>query len=88
MHRSTETVSRNFHLVLNVVLRLHTLLFKKPEPIPANSTDDRWKWFKNCLGALNGTYIKVHMPADDILGIGQGKMKSPTNVLGVCTPNM
>ncbi|KAJ0045087.1 hypothetical protein Pint_05588 [Pistacia integerrima] len=46
MHRSTETVSRNFHLVLNVVLWLHTLLFEKPKPIPENSTDDRLKWFK------------------------------------------
>ncbi|KAJ0039680.1 hypothetical protein Pint_27286 [Pistacia integerrima] len=66
MHRSTEMVSYNFHLVLNDVLRLHTLLFKKPKAIPENSTDDRWKWFKNCLGALDGTYIKVHIPADDI----------------------
>ncbi|KAJ0043966.1 hypothetical protein Pint_17776 [Pistacia integerrima] len=41
MHRSTKMVSSNFHLVLNAVLRLHTLLFKKPEPIPENSTDDR-----------------------------------------------
>ncbi|KAJ0020101.1 hypothetical protein Pint_31741 [Pistacia integerrima] len=64
--RSTETVGRNFHLVLNVVLRLHTLLFKKPKAILENSTDKWWKWFKNCLGALDGTYIKVHVPADDI----------------------
>ncbi|KAG6483806.1 hypothetical protein ZIOFF_060506 [Zingiber officinale] len=44
--RSGETISRQFHLVLNSILRLHNILLKKPEPIPENCTDDRWKWFK------------------------------------------
>ena len=44
--RSGETVSRQFHAVLKAVLRLYELLFKKPKPIPKNTTDDRWKWFK------------------------------------------
>ncbi|MBA0849535.1 hypothetical protein Goshw_017168, partial [Gossypium schwendimanii] len=38
------------------------VLFKKVEPITANSTDLRWKWFKNCLGALDGTHIKIRVP--------------------------
>ncbi|KAL1545933.1 hypothetical protein AAHA92_22601 [Salvia divinorum] len=29
----------------------------KPEPVDENCTDARWKWFKGCLGALDGTYI-------------------------------
>ncbi|KAJ0035471.1 hypothetical protein Pint_25990 [Pistacia integerrima] len=86
MCRSTKTVSCNFHLVMNVVLRLHTLLFKKPEAIPKNSTDDWWKWFKNCLGALDGIYIKVHVPTDDIPRYRSRKSEISTNVLGVCTP--
>ncbi|KAG6497533.1 hypothetical protein ZIOFF_045434 [Zingiber officinale] len=44
--RSGETISRQFHLVLNSILRLHNILLKKPEPIPENCTDERWKWFK------------------------------------------
>lgn len=44
--RSGETVSRQFHSVLNSVLRLHNILLRKPEPIPENCTDERWKWFK------------------------------------------
>ena len=44
--RSGETVSRAFHSVLNVVIRLQDVLFKKPEPITADSSDTRWKWFK------------------------------------------
>ncbi|KAJ0020977.1 hypothetical protein Pint_31872 [Pistacia integerrima] len=88
MHRSTETVSHNFHLDLNVVLRLHTLLFINPKAIPENSTDERWKWFKNCLGALDGTYIKVHVPAADIPRYQSRKSEIATNVLGVCTLDM
>ncbi|GAV89598.1 LOW QUALITY PROTEIN: hypothetical protein CFOL_v3_33012, partial [Cephalotus follicularis] len=38
--RSMETVSRQFHAVLNVVLRLQDILLKKPEPVPENSTDE------------------------------------------------
>ncbi|MFQ6621903.1 hypothetical protein Gotur_002270 [Gossypium turneri] len=38
------------------------MLYKRAEPITANSTDLRWKWFKNCLGALDGTHIKIRVP--------------------------
>ena len=44
--RSGETVSRQFGLVLSSILRLQAVLLKKPEPVPENSTDFRWKWFK------------------------------------------
>ncbi|XP_031281990.1 protein ALP1-like [Pistacia vera] len=44
--------------------------------------------FKNCLGALDGTYIKVHVPAVDIPRYRSRKSEIATNVLGVCTPDM
>ncbi|XVF12370.1 hypothetical protein REPUB_Repub08aG0111500 [Reevesia pubescens] len=40
-NRSGETVSRYFHSVLKAVMHLEGQLFKKPNPIPANSTDHR-----------------------------------------------
>ncbi|KAG6507485.1 hypothetical protein ZIOFF_032832 [Zingiber officinale] len=86
--RSGETVSRQFHLVLNSVLRLHNILLEKPEPIPENHTDERWKWFKGCLGALDEIYINVKVPADDRPRYRTRKGEIATNVLGVCTPNM
>ncbi|KAJ8774298.1 hypothetical protein K2173_009729 [Erythroxylum novogranatense] len=86
--RSGETVSRCFHNVLNAVMHLQELLFKKPEPIPTNSLDHRWRWFKNCLGALDGTYIRVNVPIKDKARFRTRKGDIATNMLGVCTPNM
>ncbi|XP_031116589.1 uncharacterized protein LOC116020245 [Ipomoea triloba] len=63
--RSGETISRQFHAVLNSILRLHNMLLRKPEPIQDNSVDERWKWFKGCLGALDGTFIKVNVETID-----------------------
>lgn len=45
MH-SRETISRHFNIVLNAILRLEKIIFKKPESIPENCTDERWKSFK------------------------------------------
>ncbi|KAJ0020097.1 hypothetical protein Pint_31745 [Pistacia integerrima] len=86
--RSGETVSRNFHRVLQAVLRLHRILLQKPDPVLENSTDDRWKWFKNCLGALDGTYIRVHVDLVDKPRYRTRKNEIATNMLGVCTPDM
>ena len=44
--RSGETVSRHFNVVLKAVLRLQEVLLHNPEPVPENSTDERWRWFK------------------------------------------
>ncbi|XVF56316.1 hypothetical protein PTKIN_Ptkin06aG0109000 [Pterospermum kingtungense] len=86
--RSGETISRQFHAVLTAVLRLHPLLFKKPEPIQEDCTDSRWSWFKGCLGALDGTHIKVNVPIVDKPRYRSRKGDIVTNVLGVCTPSM
>ena len=44
--RSGETINRYFKLVLNATIRLQSLLLKKPEPIPEDSNDHLWQWFK------------------------------------------
>ncbi|KAF7835823.1 protein ALP1-like [Senna tora] len=44
--RSRETISRYVHTVLQAMMKLVPHLFKKPEPVGDDSTDDRWKWFK------------------------------------------
>ncbi|PPD66321.1 hypothetical protein GOBAR_DD36800 [Gossypium barbadense] len=86
--RSRKTVSRAFYSVLNVVICLQDVLFKKAEPITADSSDTRWKWFKNCLGALDGTHIKIRVPTVDKPRYRTRKGDIATNMLGVCTPDM
>ncbi|KAG8364693.1 hypothetical protein BUALT_Bualt18G0025000 [Buddleja alternifolia] len=53
--RSRYTVSVIFHQVLNALLRIHTCFLSTPKPIEENCSSDRWKWFKGCLGALDGS---------------------------------
>jgi hypothetical protein len=45
-YRSGETISRHFNQCLVAILKLHTLLFKSPDPVTDACTDDRWKYFK------------------------------------------
>ncbi|KAA0031677.1 putative nuclease HARBI1 [Cucumis melo var. makuwa] len=82
--RSGETVSRHFNLVLLATLRLHDELLKKLQPVTNSCTDSRWKWFENCLGALDDTYIKVNVSATDRPRYKTRKGEVATNVLGVC----
>ncbi|KAJ9556271.1 hypothetical protein OSB04_010885 [Centaurea solstitialis] len=86
--RSKETISRQFHLVLLAILRLHPILLKKPEPITQDCQDGRWKCFQGCLGALDETLIKVTPPSDEKPRYRTRKGCISTNVLGVCCPNM
>uniref|UniRef100_A0A5B7AF72 Putative nuclease HARBI1 isoform X1 n=1 Tax=Davidia involucrata TaxID=16924 RepID=A0A5B7AF72_DAVIN len=86
--RSGETMSGHFTAVLKAVIRLQEILLRVPEPILEDCTDERWKWFKNCLGALDGTYIGVNVPDIDKPRYRTRKGEIATNVLGVCSMDM
>ncbi|KAF7844027.1 protein ALP1-like [Senna tora] len=47
--RSGSTISKYFKAVLKAIIRLHRVLCKTPNPVPEDSTDPRWKWFKGDL---------------------------------------
>ncbi|XP_057809131.1 uncharacterized protein LOC131023606 [Salvia miltiorrhiza] len=85
--RSGQTVSRFVHLVLKAVLKLHVDLFVKPVPVPDDCTDSRWRWFKGCLGALDGTYINVMINNADKPRYRTRKGQISTNTLAVCDRN-
>ncbi|KAL3533005.1 hypothetical protein ACH5RR_006526 [Cinchona calisaya] len=57
-------------------------------PISDDCTDDRLKYFKNCLGALDGTLIIVMPPTEYKSRYRTRKSNLATNVLGVCAPDM
>uniref|UniRef100_A0A9I9ELZ5 DUF8040 domain-containing protein n=1 Tax=Cucumis melo TaxID=3656 RepID=A0A9I9ELZ5_CUCME len=68
--RSGETIFHHFNMVLLAVIRLHDELLKKPQ--------------HNCLGALDGMYIKVNIPASDGARYRTRKGEVATNVHGLC----
>ncbi|KAL0451546.1 UNVERIFIED_CONTAM: hypothetical protein Slati_1132700 [Sesamum latifolium] len=86
--RSRRTVSNHFYVVLHAVCKLHTVLLAKPTPIADDYLDPRWKWFKGCLGALDGTFIDVRVPEHEKGRYRTRKGRVAVNVLGVCNPNM
>ncbi|KAL8468617.1 hypothetical protein ACS0TY_031711 [Phlomoides rotata] len=86
--RSGQTVSHYVHIILRAILSLHTLFLVKPTPVTDDSTDSRWKWFKGCLGALDGTYIDLHVPSCDKPRFRTRKGRISTNVLGAFDQNM
>ncbi|KAL8487858.1 hypothetical protein ACS0TY_023791 [Phlomoides rotata] len=57
--RSGYTVSKHVNFVLNTLLKLHTVLLVTSQPMPENCTDNQWKYFKGCLGALDGIKQKL-----------------------------
>ncbi|KAI4347991.1 hypothetical protein L6164_008757 [Bauhinia variegata] len=85
---SGETISRYFNLALNSVLRLQETLLRAPDPVPEDCLDERWKWFKSCLRALDGTHIEVNVPIIDKPRYRNRKGDISTNVLGVCSKDM
>ncbi|GLT38205.1 hypothetical protein SLA2020_124690 [Shorea laevis] len=86
--QSGESVSRHFNKVLNVVIRCSESLTSMPELVLERCTDEKWKWFKNCLGALDGTHIEVRVPLIDKPRYQNRKGDIATNVLSVCSRNL
>ncbi|XP_016199600.1 uncharacterized protein LOC107640603 [Arachis ipaensis] len=78
-YRYGETISRYFHKVLRSVLRVQSILFAKADPVSEDCVDPRWKWFKGCLGALDGTYIDVTVPKSDKSRYRTRKSRISTN---------
>ncbi|XP_057777660.1 uncharacterized protein LOC130996168 [Salvia miltiorrhiza] len=86
--RSGQTISHYVHAVLGAIIRLHDLVLAKLEAVPADSNDPRWRWFKGCLGALDGTYVSVMVGNEDKPRYRTRKGQISINVLGVCDRNL
>ncbi|XP_042067096.1 uncharacterized protein LOC121810376 [Salvia splendens] len=86
--RSGETISHYVHLVLRAVIRLHIILLPKLEPVTDDIGDPRWKHFKGCIGALDGTYINVLVSNTDKPRYRNRKGQIATNTLAACDRKM
>ncbi|KAL0340014.1 UNVERIFIED_CONTAM: hypothetical protein Sradi_4518200 [Sesamum radiatum] len=71
--RSGRTVSKHFHVVLNTIYNMSHVFLAKPAPITDDCCDPRWRWFKGCLGALDGTFIDVRDPEKTKVDTVHGK---------------
>ncbi|KAH6838205.1 hypothetical protein C2S53_013328 [Perilla frutescens var. hirtella] len=86
-NQSGCTISKHFNAVLKA-LKLHSILLIKPQFVADDSTNDRWKYFKGCLGALDDTYIPVKVLQSDKARYRNRKDNVTVNMLVVCDQNM
>ncbi|TVU11510.1 hypothetical protein EJB05_45101, partial [Eragrostis curvula] len=59
---SGETISRHFRAVLNALIRLSTSLIQLPPiniPFTVSSNPKFMPYFKDCIGAIDGTHIPI-----------------------------
>ena len=91
---SGETISRQFHKVLKAVLALSKDIVKPLDPtfrdIPSQiSNDERYyPYFKDCIEAIDGTHMKLIVPAEHQIPYMCRKRHTSTNVMVACDFNM
>ncbi|KAF7820439.1 putative nuclease HARBI1 [Senna tora] len=91
---SRETIHRQFHQVLLAVRKLGNDIIRPVDPIFRDATnyirnDDRyWPYFRDCIGAIDGTHIHVHVSPDKQILFTGRKGFTSTNVMAVCDFNM
>ncbi|EPS62783.1 retrotransposon protein, partial [Genlisea aurea] len=86
--RSTWSVSKHFYSILRIVLRLQQQFLVSPVPVTPENATSRFLPFQNCLGALDGSYIPVHVKNSEKPRYRNRKGFISTNVLGVYDQNM
>ncbi|XP_028771547.1 putative nuclease HARBI1 [Neltuma alba] len=87
--RSGETISRHLHIVLMAIIELEEKFVVQPNgstiPLEIQNESKFFPYFKDCLGAIDGTHIRVKAPSIDAPRY-HGRKEFPTqNVLAVCT---
>ncbi|XP_042034299.1 uncharacterized protein LOC121780735 [Salvia splendens] len=86
--RSGQTISYYVNEVLKAIIKMHTLFIVNPEPVRDDCVDWRWKHFKGCLGALDGTFISVLVPSALKPRFRNRKGQIATNTLAACDRDM
>nr|KAJ0205401.1 hypothetical protein LSAT_V11C500278270 [Lactuca sativa] len=87
--RSRSTTSRCFHRVLRLIIAIEGLYIQQPtsDVIRREIQESRrfYPFFKDCIGAMDGTHVRVHVPNRDAPRY-RGRKGYPTiNVLAACT---
>ena len=87
--RSVSATSRHFHRVLNAIICLEEQYIKQPTgDIVQKEIQEKprfYPYFKDCIGAIDGTHVRVRVPNRDAPRY-RGRKGYPTiNVLVACT---
>jgi hypothetical protein len=89
----STNIIRYFHRILVIILRLHQEIVTLPTintPLSTAISNDpkRAQYFSDCLGALDGTHIDVHLPIAEQGRYRNRKGGLSQNVLAVCNFEM
>ena len=89
--RSGETISRYFNQVLEALIYLYPEFVRPPiETTPAEISHSRkfFPFFRNCIGAADGTHILAKVQPGDAVRFRNRKGDISQNVLGICNFNL
>ncbi|XP_050259111.1 protein ALP1-like [Quercus robur] len=87
-YRSVETVHRYFRHVLRAILQLYKHMIREPDkdtPLEIRNSSRFNSYFKDCVGAIDGTHVRASVPIQ-IQGRFHGRKDGTTqNVLAAAT---
>ncbi|XP_056683316.1 uncharacterized protein [Spinacia oleracea] len=91
---SGETISRKFHEVLKAMTRFSRDIVRpldpdfKEVPVKIKESYKYWPYFKNCIGAIDGTHIPCVVSEEDKIPYIGRKGYTTQNVLAICDFDM
>ncbi|GMP28717.1 hypothetical protein CsSME_00004148 [Camellia sinensis var. sinensis] len=89
---SNETIHRHFVLMMWALGNLAPFVIQPPNMAvthPKIRNDRRyWPWFKDCVGAIDGTHIVVVAPEGDRMPYRGRKVHTTQNVMATCSFDM
>ncbi|KAJ4758600.1 nuclease [Rhynchospora pubera] len=86
--RSGESNCHHFHNVLNSLILLEATYFQQPDgshiPVEISSDSKFFPYFKDCIGAIDGTHVRAKVSPKDAPRF-RGRKEYPTqNILAAC----
>ncbi|XP_040958284.1 uncharacterized protein [Gossypium hirsutum] len=87
-YRSIQTVHHYFRVVLRAILKLYRLVIRLPDestPSEIRNNPRFYPYFKDCIGALDGTHIRASVPLSMQGRFRSRKWGTTQNVLAAIT---
>ncbi|GAV63127.1 LOW QUALITY PROTEIN: DDE_4 domain-containing protein, partial [Cephalotus follicularis] len=89
---SLETVNRHCRRVMRAVAKIgkHLIYPSNDDDLPPHIkfNEKYYPWFKDCVGAIDGTHVSTWIPAEKIVSFKGRKSTVTQNVLCACNFNM